>query len=89
MIIETIENLNIDPMAVPGIEVKNHGSFAWGKSSADAVYNAVVLEKVAEMDLKALALNPQTSMQQYVLDKHYMRKHGPNAYYGQKREENR
>jgi L-ribulose-5-phosphate 4-epimerase len=84
VIIETIEDLHIDPMSIPGIVVKNHGPFAWGKSPANAVYNAVVLEKVAEMDLKTLALNPQTSMQQYILDKHYMRKHGTNAYYGQK-----
>ena len=84
VIIETIEKLGIDPMAVPGIVVKNHGPFAWGTSPANAVYNAVVMEKVAEMDIKTLMLNPQASMQQYVLDKHYMRKHGPNAYYGQK-----
>ena len=84
VIIETIENGNYDPMAVPGIVVKNHGPFAWGKSPANAVYNAVVMEKVAEMDLKTLLLNPDSSMAQYVLDKHYMRKHGPNAYYGQK-----
>ena len=84
VIIETIDTLNLDPMAVPGIVVKNHGPFAWGKNPANAVYNAVVLEKVAEMDIKTLMLNPEASMQQYVLDKHYMRKHGPNAYYGQK-----
>lgn len=83
VIIETIESLHIDPISVPGIVVKNHGPFAWGTDPDNAVYNAVVLEKVAEMDLKTLALNPQASMQQYVLDKHYMRKHGPNAYYGQ------
>ena len=52
--------------------------------SVNAVHNEVVLEKVAEMDIKTLTLNPKASMQQYVLDKHYMRKHGPNAYYGQK-----
>ncbi len=84
VIIETIDRLEIDPMAVPGIVVKNHGPFAWGKSPANAVYNAVVLEKVAEMDLKTLALNPNAEMKRYILDKHYMRKHGPNAYYGQK-----
>lgn len=84
VIIETIEKLDIDPMAVPGIVVKNHGPFAWGKNPENAVYNAVVLEEVAEMDLKTLSLNPLASMQQFVLDKHYMRKHGPNAYYGQK-----
>lgn len=58
VIIETIDRLGIDPMAVPGIAVKNHGPFAWGNSPANAVYNAVVLEKVAEMDLKTLVLNP-------------------------------
>ena len=84
VIIETIDSLEIDPMEIPGIVVKNHGPFAWGKSPANAVYNAVVLEKVADMDIKTLVLNPQASIQQYLLDKHYMRKHGPNAYYGQK-----
>lgn len=84
VIIETIENGKYDPMAIPGIVVKNHGPFAWGKDPANAVYNAVVMEKVAEMDLKTLALNPNSAMAQYMLDKHYMRKHGPNAYYGQK-----
>lgn len=83
VIIETIDGLHLDPMAVPGIVVKNHGPFAWGTSPANAVYNAVVMEKVAEMDLKTLMLNHKASMQQYILDKHYKRKHGPNAYYGQ------
>lgn len=83
VIIETINGLRFDPMSIPGILVKNHGPFAWGKDPANAVYNAVVLEKVAEMSLKTLVLNPQSSMAQYILDKHYMRKHGPNAYYGQ------
>lgn len=84
VIIETIDKLGYDPIAIPGIVVKNHGPFAWGVSPANAVYNAVVMEKVAEMDFKTLVLNPNASMNQYVLDKHYMRKHGPNAYYGQK-----
>lgn len=84
VIVETIDGLGYDPMAVPGIIVKNHGPFCWGKSPANAVYNAVVLETVAEMDLKTLLLNPDSSIARYVLDKHYMRKHGPNAYYGQK-----
>lgn len=83
VIIETIEKRKIDPEAVPGIIVKNHGPFVWGKSPENAVYNAIVMEKVAEMDLKTLMLNPNAEMKQYVLDKHYMRKHGPNAYYGQ------
>ena len=75
---------DIPCMAIPGIVVKNHGPFAWGKSPENAVYNAVVLEKVAEMDLKTLALNPKAELETYILDKHYMRKHGPNAYYGQR-----
>lgn len=87
VIIETIDNLGYDPMSIPGIVVKNHGPFAWGTSPDNAVYNAVVMEKVAEMDILTLALNPQSNMAQYVLDKHYMRKHGPNAYYGQSKED--
>lgn len=84
VIVEHIISAGYDPMVIPGVVVKNHGPFAWGKSPANAVYNAVVMEKVAEMDIKTLVLNPNAEMKQYVLDKHYMRKHGPNAYYGQK-----
>lgn len=84
VIIEEVNKRGYDPMAIPGIVVKNHGPFAWGTSPANAVYNAVVMEYVAEMDLKTLLLNPKAEMKQYVLDKHYYRKHGPNAYYGQK-----
>lgn len=84
VIVETINKKGYDFMTIPGIVVKNHGPFTWGKSPADAVYNAVVMEKVAEMDLKTLQLNPKADMKQYMLDKHYLRKHGANAYYGQK-----
>ncbi len=84
VIVECIKERGIDPVAVPGIVVKNHGPFCWGKDADGAVYHAVVMEAVAEMALKTLLLNPKASMQQYILDKHYMRKHGPNAYYGQK-----
>ena len=83
VIIETLDALGIKPLEIPGIVVKNHGPFAWGNSPANAVYNAVVMETVAEMDIKTLLLNPQASMPQYILDKHYQRKHGANAYYGQ------
>ena len=83
VIVETIKECSIDPIAVPGIVVKNHGPFAWGKDAAASVYHAVVMEKVAEMDLKTILINPDAIMQQYILDKHYMRKHGTNAYYGQ------
>lgn len=83
VIVECIVNRGINPMAVPGIVVKNHGPFSWGKDAAESVYYAVVLDMVAEMNLKTLLLNPKATLQQYVLDKHYMRKHGINAYYGQ------
>ena len=83
VIVETLQERKIDPMAVPGIVVRNHGPFAWGKDAAASVYHAVVMDVVAEMNLKTLMLNPEADMKQYVLDKHYMRKHGPNAYYGQ------
>ncbi len=83
VIIETVEGLGYNIMSIPGVIVKNHGPFMWGKSPSNAVYNAVVLEQIAEMGLKTLIINPNASMPQYVLDKHYMRKHGPNAYYGQ------
>lgn len=72
-----------DALEVPGILVHNHGPFAWGKDADQAVYNAVVMEAVAEMALKTIQLNPAADMAGYVLDKHYQRKHGKNAYYGQ------
>jgi len=84
VIIETIEAKAYDPISIPGIIVKNHGPFAWGINPANAVYNAVVMEKVAEMALKTLLINPSAELKKYVLNKHYMRKHGPDAYYGQK-----
>lgn len=82
VIVETIAEG--DAMAIPGILVKNHGPFAWGKNPANSVYNAVVLDKVAEMAYKTMTLNPRVErVGQYLLDKHYYRKHGANAYYGQ------
>lgn len=82
VIIETFEGM--DPMAVPGVVCKNHGPFAWGKNPADAVYNSVVMEKVAEMAYITYGINPGVERApQYIMDKHYYRKHGPNAYYGQ------
>lgn len=83
VIVETFKKREIDPLAVPGCVVQNHGPFSWGKDAAQSVYHAVVMEKVAEMDIKALLVNHQSSMPQYILDKHYFRKHGANAYYGQ------
>ena len=73
-----------DPDAIPGVLVMSHGPFVWGADPMNAVHNAVVMEEVAFMDYHALMLDPQhRDMQQMLLDKHYLRKHGKNAYYGQ------
>lgn len=73
-----------DPDAIPAVLVKNHGPFAWGTDAVDAVYHAVVLEEIAFMNYHTQMLNPQCSpMGKALLDKHYLRKHGANAYYGQ------
>ncbi len=84
VIAETFAQRQLDPAAVPGILVRNHGPFTWGKTPAEAVYHSVVLEEIAEMAWKTLLLNPAASLEDYVLEKHYQRKHGPHAYYGQK-----
>ncbi len=84
VIIETFRERGIDPEQVPAVLVMSHGPFAWGKDAMNAVHNAVVLEEVAFMALHARILNPALPpMQQELLDKHYLRKHGKNAYYGQ------
>lgn len=73
-----------DPMATPGMIVKEHGPFSWGKDAHQAVHNAVVMEVVASMALQTLQINPAVEyINQALLDKHYLRKHGANAYYGQ------
>lgn len=75
---------DIDPITIPAVLVYSHGPFTWGKDPMDAVHNAVVLEEVAFMDWHAIMINPQQgAMQQALLDKHYLRKHGAGAYYGQ------
>ncbi len=75
----------IDPMQIPAVLVANHGPFTWGCDGHDAVRNAVVLEHVTQMALGTLQINPQQDeIPQSLLDKHYLRKHGKNAYYGQK-----
>ena len=84
VIIETFRERRIDPDQVPAALVYSHGPFAWGKDAMNAVHNAVVLEEVAFMAFHAMALTPGLQpMQQELLDKHYLRKHGPGAYYGQ------
>jgi L-ribulose-5-phosphate 4-epimerase len=75
----------LDPVAMPAVLVAGHAPFAWGKNVAESVKNAVALEAVAQMALGVLALCPDgVTLEPYVLKKHYERKHGPNAYYGQK-----
>ena len=83
VIVEAFKLLN--PAAIPGVVVANHGPFAWGKDAAEAVHNAVVLEEVARMAILMHSINPNAKpVPNYILDKHYYRKHGANAYYGQK-----
>lgn len=84
VIIETFESSGLDAEALPAILVQNHAPFVWGATPEKAVENAVTLEAVAEMALKTLSLNKNAAIDCYVLDKHYYRKHGKNAYYGQK-----
>ncbi len=84
VIYEGFTGRGIDPVAVPAVLVRNHGPFSWGRDAAQAVYHAVVLEEVAKMATRTEALRPDVeSAPQYLQDKHYLRKHGPNAYYGQ------
>ncbi len=83
VIIETLGD--VEPLHTPGIVVYQHGPFAWGKDAHDAVHNAVVMEEVARMAWIARAINPQLKpIDSWLMDKHFMRKHGPDAYYGQK-----
>ncbi len=73
----------IDPNHVPAVLVKNHGPFSWGKDAHDAVHNAVVMEQVAKMAHIAFQVNPGLDMNKHLIQKHFFRKHGPGAYYGQ------
>lgn len=84
-IVRAFESEDIDPMAVPGVLTNDHGPFTWGKDAMDAVHNAIVLDVVAEIDYHTMSLNPSQDIHvpQYLLDRHYYRKHGVNAYYGQ------
>ena len=84
VIVETFKGRN--PVYVPGVLCKNHGPFTWGKDGAEAVHNAVVLEEIAKMNLLTELLNPNgdNHTPQAMEEKHFLRKHGPGAYYGQK-----
>jgi len=84
VIVERFRKDKLDPLAVPGVLVAGHGPFAWGSGPLQALHNAVALEEVAKMALHALALEPGSDpIPRYLLDKHYLRKHGKGAYYGQ------
>ncbi|MBR4068996.1 MAG: L-ribulose-5-phosphate 4-epimerase [Clostridia bacterium] len=86
VIIETFTERGLNPVHVPAVICRNHGPFTWGKNAAQAVYHAVVLEEVSKMAMYTRQINAQVeSAPQHVQDKHFMRKHGPNAYYGQKK----
>ena len=81
VIIERFKDLN--PVHIPGVLVKNHGPFSWGSNADDAVHNAVVLEQVAKMAFISNQINPNLTMNKLLIRKHFSRKHGPDAYYGQ------
>ena len=84
LIADLFEERKLDPMAVPCVLCKNHGPFTWGKDAHEAVHNAVVLEEVAKMAARCEMINPDVKeAPQCLQDKHYLRKHGPGAYYGQ------
>lgn len=83
VIVETFKDIN--PIEIPSVLVHSHAPFNWGKDANEAVHNAVVLEECAKMALRTYQINPEAPpMDQELLDKHYLRKHGANAYYGQK-----
>jgi L-ribulose-5-phosphate 4-epimerase len=85
VIVETFKKLKFDPLHHPAVLVASHGPFTWGKDVADAVHNAGVLEFIAQLASETLKINPKLKpMQSVLLDKHFLRKHGPDAYYGQK-----
>lgn len=85
-IVNTFKEQKIDHLAVPAVVVANHAPFAWGRNAMKAVENAAVLEYCAEMAYYTLDINPDAKINKYILDKHYMRKHGKDAYYGQDKE---
>jgi len=84
VIIEEFQKRAISAAALPGAIISGHAPFAWGKDAFDAVHNAVVLEEISAMAIGTRALNQDIRVQKELLDKHYLRKHGKNAYYGQK-----
>ena len=87
VIVERFRRDNINPVHTPAVLVKNHGPFSWGKNPDQAVYHAVVAEQVAKMAFVSFCVNPDTTMNPLLIEKHFSRKHGPNAYYGQKKKQ--
>lgn len=85
VIVRTFSERGLNPMHTPGVLVKNHGPFSWGATPAEAVHNAVVMEQVARMAFVARMVNPDLTMNPLLIEKHFSRKHGPGAYYGQKK----
>lgn len=85
VIVDRFIREHINPVHTPGVLVKNHGPFSWGKNPDEAVHNAVVMEQVAKMAFVAYSVNPELTMNPLLVEKHFSRKHGPNAYYGQKK----
>ena len=83
VIVEEFTARNIDPLAIPSAVISGHAPFSWGKDAFDAVHNAVVLEEISAMAIATRALNADICIQKELLDKHYNRKHGSGAYYGQ------
>ena len=83
VIVEAVREGGYNVMDIPGALVKHHGPFTWGVSPEESVYHSVVLECLSEMAWKTLQLNADAQLPQHILDKHYTRKHGANAYYGQ------
>ena len=84
VIVDTFRAQKLDPMAIPAVICRSHGPFTWGRDAAQAVYHAAVLEEVAKMAILTRQVDPGAEpAPQRILDKHYLRKHGPNAYYGQ------
>jgi L-ribulose-5-phosphate 4-epimerase len=85
VIVNHFKKSKINYIYTPGVLVKNHGPFTWGKDPDEAVYHAVVAEQVAKMAFISFSVNPQTTMNPLLVEKHFNRKHGPNAYYGQRK----
>jgi len=87
VIVEGFRQRSLEPIEIPGCLVAGHGAFTWGKDATEAVHNAVVMEECAMMAAQSELVNPHIHpIEQALMDKHYLRKHGKDAYYGQERD---